>query len=202
MGLCCGKSASAAASASVSRDIIGGGGDNGEKIEMAILSESDTIEDQYRVLSHCDKVKRRTFNGLIRLVKLVSVYDGDTFKVVTSLSCKEECAEYTLRLSGIDTPELRPIETTPHRELHKTAGLAVRDMLKKIFPVGTVFSVVFDQEDKYGRLLGTVWTTGDNSYCVNRWMINNDYALPYDGGTKRVFSEEFLKAVCSRLDGN
>ena len=41
-----------------------------------------------------------------RKVKLISVYDGDTFKV--NLPCKKEifCKNILVRVKGIDTPEI------------------------------------------------------------------------------------------------
>ena len=35
--------------------------------------------------------------------------------------------------------------------------------------------------EKYGRLLADVYV--DNIH-VNQWMLDNKYAVPYDGGTK------------------
>ena len=41
------------------------------------------------------------------------------------------------------------------------------------------------QKDKYGRLLADVYF--DNMH-VNQWMIDNNYAVSYDGGKKQKFN--------------
>ena len=40
--------------------------------------------------------------------------------------------------------------------------------------------------EKYGRLLATVICDGVN---VNTWMLENKYAVSYDGGTKIIPDE-------------
>ena len=39
--------------------------------------------------------------------------------------------------------------------------------------------------DKYGRLLVTVYK---NDICMNNWLIENNYAFAYDGGTKKSWA--------------
>ena len=43
--------------------------------------------------------------------------------------------------------------------------------------------------EKYGRLLADVYIDGEN---MNQWMLNNNYAVKYDGGTKSK-PESWLK---------
>ena len=43
-----------------------------------------------------------------------------------------------------------------------------------------------DDLDKYGRLLTVIYIDGVN---VNQWLIDNEYAFAYDGGTKRSWEE-------------
>ena len=46
--------------------------------------------------------------------------------------------------------------------------------------------------DKYGRLL--VEIVCDNGSCnVNQWLIDNNYAFIYDGGTKQSWSDFLFK---------
>jgi micrococcal nuclease len=153
---------------------------------------------EYTLLKRCQDQPRRTFQGKKRLAKLISIYDGDTFTIVTRLSPKEPFCEYSIRLSGIDTPEIRHSDP-----LHKQAGHIVRDVLRDIYPIGTIFLVQFEHEDKYGRLLGTLWTCKktwfrsirpDRNIC--QWLVDQNLAVLYDGGTKANFSKEFLDNVC------
>lgn len=141
--------------------------------------------------------KKRTFKGLTRLVRLVEIYDGDTFKIITRLCPQEPLFQYSLRLSGIDAPEIKPKANTPDLNIHKKAGIAVRDKLRQLYPIGTIFIVDFEEEDKYGRLLGTVWTVTKSPFGLGparkydnvcQLILNNGWAMPYNGGKKTNFS--------------
>jgi endonuclease YncB( thermonuclease family) len=64
----------------------------------------------------------------------------------------------------------------------------VRDLLREKI-LNKVVQVECDDLDKYGRLLTVIYIDGEN---VNQWLIDNDYAFAYDGGTKRSW-EEYLE---------
>lgn len=136
--------------------------------------------------------EKRTFHGKTRPVKVISVYDGDTIQIITNLSQHEPLYEYSLRLYGIDTPELKPSLTLNHREAHVLAAQKARDALKNLV-MDKMCVVEFTKEDKYGRLLGTLWTLQKNGRTkninVNQWLLDNSFAKPYTGkGPKPVFS--------------
>jgi endonuclease YncB( thermonuclease family) len=147
------------------------------------------------------KVNRRTYAGVRSFAKIVKIYDGDTFTIVTKLNAAEPYYQYQLRLAGIDAPELKPLLGIPDRDLHVQAGQNVRDIIKNILPEGALIWVEFAKEDKYGRLLGTVhtvkrtcfWYTPDYNLC--NWLVEKRYALPYSGKTKTDFSTSFLRAI-------
>lgn len=156
---------------------------------------------EYIRLSRVDpsKVPERTFKGEARLAKLVSVYDGDTITVITRLSPQEPFRQYKVRLYGIDTPEMRPPLNEPHRELHKKAANCVKQAILDKCPIGSILMINFQNEDKYGRLLGTSWTTKKGwlwristkeNLCL--WLIKKGYALSYSGGKKQDFTHDQL----------
>lgn len=164
-----------------------------------------SINREHRRLLKVDrsKTQKRTFNGQIRIGIVDSIYDGDTVTIITRLHPGEPYAKYSLRLSGFDAPEVSPRSTTPHRALHKSAGLAVRDYLNSYIPVGSVVQITFEKEEKYGRLLGTIhkleysrcymkYVVGEN---VNEHLLNNYMVLPYTGDTKGVFDEATLERI-------
>jgi endonuclease YncB( thermonuclease family) len=91
--------------------------------------------------------------------------------------------KWNCRLTGVDTPELR---TSNQKE--KEYGYVVRDLLREKI-LNKVVQVECDDLDKYGRLLTVIYIDGEN---VNQWLIDNDYAFAYDGGTKRSW-EEYLE---------
>jgi endonuclease YncB( thermonuclease family) len=142
-------------------------------------------------LNQCLTAEKRTFNGKTRFVKVSSVYDGDTVNIITNLTPTEPFYEYALRLHGIDTPELKPALALTHREAHILAAQKARDALKTLV-LNKLCLVDFTKEDKYGRLLGTLWTlqsdTQTKNINVNQWLLENRFALPYTGkGPKPVF---------------
>lgn len=117
---------------------------------------------------------------------VIRCYDGDTITIVSDPY--GEVCRFTLRISGLDTPEIKG--TTA---LEKTAAEIVRDELKKMISNKYV-QIKIHGNDKYGRLLADIWVDG-YSDSINQWLLDNKYALPYDGGKKSVFQDEFLMAI-------
>ena len=114
--------------------------------------------------------------------KVVSVYDGDTIKCVFPLN--DKLYKWNCRLSGVDTPELRT-----RNKNEKKFGYQVRDNLREKI-LGKVITLKCGEFDKYGRLLATVKCDGDKC-SINEWLVENDYAFKYDGGTKKSW-EDYL----------
>lgn len=148
--------------------------------------------------------EKRTFNNTTRLAKLDTIYDGDTFTVVTRLNDNEPFYKYQLRLLNIDTPELKPLLIDPNRILHKEAGYVVRDILRDVLPLGCILMLDFKKEDKYGRLLADVWTTVTTwwgfgplrrGWSVSKYLLDNNLAVPYNGQTKNEFTQSFLANI-------
>lgn len=167
-----------------------------------------SINREYRKLRKIDGVEKRTFNGITRLAKLTSIYDGDTFKMITRIDHKEPFYEYSIRLTDIDTPEIKPSLSMVNRDLHKQAAVRVRDILRGFYPEGTIFLVDFKKEDKYGRLLGTIWTTKKRFFGLGKpckdlnlsdWLLKNNLALQYGGDTKSDFTTQDLHGILKRI---
>ena len=123
-------------------------------------------------------VKEFSFKGQKKQAKVVSVYDGDTIKVVFEMLGK--LYKFNCRIQHVDTPEIR---TRDKKE--KEYGLKVRDELRKKI-MNSVVTIVCDDFDKYGRLLVDIDIDGE---LISEWLIKNDYAFRYDGGTKKSWSE-------------
>lgn len=159
--------------------------------------------DHYRLSRiNMEETKRRTFNEKFRLAKIKSIYDGDTFTIITRLHRGEPYEEYSIRLLGFDAPEVKPVMTTPNRELHKQAGLHLRDLLRERFQPGTIVAVEFTKEEKYGRLLGEIFTVQRNWYfkyvkgvSIGASLVLHGLVLPYGGQTKSDFNEGMLHHI-------
>lgn len=109
--------------------------------------------------------------------KVIKVYDGDTITVAARLHDSFPVNRFSVRLSGIDTPEMRS-----KNENEKNKAILAKDFLERTILEQTVILENVSTE-KYGRLLATVYYNGMN---MNEMMITNNYAVPYDGKTKKI----------------
>ena len=107
--------------------------------------------------------------GYTYRAEVISVYDGDTITVDIDLGLGVWVCGQTLRLYGIDTPELRGEE--------RPEGLKVRDwLLEKLMGRPIVVQTLKDDKGKYGRWLAIVWLDGEN---VNDELLLSGRAKPY-----------------------
>lgn len=118
--------------------------------------------------------------------KVVNVYDGDTCKVVFPLN--GEIYRWNVRLTGYDTPEMRPPRSQENRDEEIKAAYLARDFLKsKVMNEEQLVYIKCGEFDKYGRLLGTLFLEENDEVSVNDLMIDNGHGYAYDGGTKKRF---------------
>lgn len=103
--------------------------------------------------------------------RVTKVVDGDTMHVTVSLGL-DSYQNITLRLAGLDTPEM----STPEG---KTAKVWVQEWVDAhvdsdgYLPLATIK----DRREKYGRYLAVVGTLNDE-------LLSNGIARPYDGGKR------------------
>jgi endonuclease YncB( thermonuclease family) len=84
-------------------------------------------------------------------------------------------------LRGIDSPEIKT-----KNEKERILGIEARDGLRK-FIMNEIVTLENVDYDKYGRILADVVTK--EGVNVSDWMLSNDYAVKYNGGTKYRPSE-------------
>ena len=132
-----------------------------------------------------DDAPEFSLEGNIVEAKVLSVYDGDTIKCAFPLNNK--MYKWNCRLSGVDTPEIRTRNKT-----EKEYGYKVRNNLREKI-LGKVVNLECGDFDKYGRLLVNV-KCKDDDCCVNDWLINNNFAFKYNGGTRKSW-DEYLKNI-------
>ena len=112
------------------------------------------------------------YKGIIR-----RVVDGDTVDITLDLGF-DILYNNRIRLLGIDTPESRT------RDLEeKKLGLAAKDRVKELCPVGSTVTVktTKDGRGKFGRILGEIYVGDVN---VNQLLIEEGHAVEYFGGKK------------------
>lgn len=103
-------------------------------------------------------------------------YDGDTC-YVTMPALPKSLSKMTVRILGIDTPELRG-ECSKEKEL----AMKARIFANKTFREARVIEFKDLKWDKYGgRILSNVYLDG---YLYADMIINEQLARPYDGGKK------------------
>ncbi len=97
------------------------------------------------------------------------VYDGDTITVDFDLGFDIMLKNQKIRLSRINTPEIRGKE--------RQEGLKSRDALReKISNKWVTIKTQKDKKGKYGRWLGEVWL---DDTCMNDWLLQEGYASLY-----------------------
>jgi micrococcal nuclease len=117
---------------------------------------------------------------IYRIKEIHKVVDGDTIDASIDLGF-DISLEKRIRLAGVDTPESR---TTDLKE--KAMGLESKEWLKKKLEGAKdiiIKTELPDSTEKYGRIIGHLFINGQET-SLNNQMIDEGYALAYDGGTK------------------
>jgi len=146
-------------------------------------------------------INKRTFNGTKKYVELYRVYDGDTIEIITKLDMFETKKRYMCRLKNIDSLELKPNKNIKDRPIMIEYAEKTKKILELLLT--PILYIEFEEEDKYGRLLGTVYLT-ERIKCIyfysyykkglniNSWFITNSLVNSYDGGTKEEYNIEWV----------
>ena len=125
---------------------------------------------------------------IYRIKSVTKVVDGDTIDADIDLGFDISLTK-RIRLAGIDTPESR---TTNLKE--KALGLESKEWMKKTLAGAKdilIKTELPDSTEKYGRIIGHLFINGQET-SLNNQMIDEGYALPYDGGTKGMDLELLL----------
>jgi micrococcal nuclease len=110
--------------------------------------------------------------------QVVKVYDGDTITIASKMPYDNSpMYRFSVRLNGIDTPEIKG-----KTDDEKSMAIEVRNKLSELIMNKRVFLKNVSSE-KYGRILADVYL--DDTIHINQWLVDNRYAVKYDGGTKR-----------------
>jgi len=118
--------------------------------------------------------------------RINKVLDGDTVDIDLDLGFNIVLANQRVRMIGVDTPESR----TANKE-EKVRGTLSKKKLSEKLPTGSWVKIQTHKDDgnddKFGRILGEfILEDGTN---VNQWLIENNYAVPYQGENKELVQE-------------
>lgn len=111
----------------------------------------------------------------------VRVHDGDTITVDFPGTPEVFGKDIGVRLLGIDTPELRDPDPVV-----RAYAFRARDYLTARVRVAKKLEVRQPSRDKYFRMGGVLIIDGID---VQKDLLNQGYAKPYDGGTKSPWTE-------------
>ncbi len=112
----------------------------------------------------------------IKNVTVVSVYDGDTFKVNISGYPDIVGKKISIRIYGIDTPEIRGTKG-------EIKELALKAKLFTDYKLRNAKKIILKnvRRGKYFRIIADVYADGEN---LAQLLIDVGYAKPYFGGKK------------------
>ena len=125
---------------------------------------------------------------IYRIKSITKVVDGDTIDADIDLGFDISLTK-RIRLAGIDSPESRT------RDLEeKKLGLESKEWLKKALEGAKDILIKTEKPDsteKYGRIIGHLFINGQET-SLNNQMIDEGYALAYEGGKKDMDLELLL----------
>jgi endonuclease YncB( thermonuclease family) len=108
--------------------------------------------------------------------KVIKVYDGDTITIASKLPNTETpIYRFSVRLSGIDSAEIHGKTKNEKKE-----AILARDALHTLI-FGKMVHLKNVSTEKYGRILADVYL---EELHINQWMLTENLAVPYNGGTK------------------
>jgi micrococcal nuclease len=126
---------------------------------------------------------------------IIKIVDGDTVDVDIDLGFDVILKNQRIRVHGIDTPESRTSD-----KLEKVFGLAAKEKVKSLIPVGTqqVLRTIKDRDDgdargKFGRILGDFLVNYEGEdQLLTDIMIDEHHAVSYHGQNKDDIEQQHL----------
>ena len=111
---------------------------------------------------------------------VLKVYDGDTIMIASKLPFENSpIYRFSVRLAGIDTPEIKG-KTENEKNMAKEAKNKLQNMImNKYILLKNV------NTEKYGRILADIYL---EDLHINKWLIEQNLAVKYDGGTKQIWN--------------
>jgi len=114
--------------------------------------------------------------GSATVEKVTSIYDGDTFRANIKDYPKIVGYRMSVRILGIDTPEMRA-KCSKEKELARSAKKLTVSLLRNAKKI----ELRNIKRGKYFRLLADVYV---DDVSIADELLKNGFAVKYDGGTK------------------
>ena len=114
--------------------------------------------------------------GTAIVSKVISVYDGDTFRVDIDSLPPIVGKNIPIRLNGVDTPEIRG-----KCQYEKDLALKARDFVRNKLANAKEIKLTKLQRGKYFRVVADVMVDG---VSLEKELLENKLAYKYTGGKK------------------
>ena len=114
--------------------------------------------------------------GTVIVSRVISVYDGDTFRVDIDSLPPIVGKNIPIRLNGVDTPEIRG-----KCEYEKDLAIKARDFVRNKLANAKEIKLNNLQRGKYFRVVANVLVDG---VSLEQELLDNEFAYKYTGGKK------------------
>ena len=114
--------------------------------------------------------------GTVTVSKVISVYDGDTFRVNIASLPPIVGKNIPIRVNGVDTPEIRG-----KCQYEKNLALKARDFVRGKLANAKEIKLTNLQRGKYFRVVANVLVDG---VSLEQELLDNELAYCYDGVKK------------------
>jgi endonuclease YncB( thermonuclease family) len=119
--------------------------------------------------------------GTVTVSKVISVYDGDTFRVNIDSLPPIVGKNIAIRVNGVDTPEIRG-----KCQYEKDLTLKARDFVRGKLSSAKEIKLTNLQRGKYFRVVANVLV---DSVSLEQELLDNQLAYEYSGGKKLSWCE-------------
>jgi len=114
--------------------------------------------------------------GTVTVSKVISIYDGDTFRVDIDSLPPIVGKNIPIRLNGVDTPEIRG-----KCQYEKDLALKARNFVRNKLANAKEIKLTKLQRGKYFRVVADVYLDG---VSLEQELLENKLAYKYTGGKK------------------
>mgnify|MGYP006413951103 FL=1 len=92
---------------------------------------------------------------------------------------------------------MKPLKSQKNRLVEKEYAKTSKKALSALI-LNKIVIIDFEKKEKYGRHMGTIFLLQNNNpnmkwVNVNKWMVQEKYAIKYDGNKKISFSQRNFK---------
>ena len=119
--------------------------------------------------------------GTLIVEQITSIYDGDTFRANLKGVPPIIGNRMSIRLSGVDTPEIRG-----KCDREKKLALQAKQFTVAFLRNAKFIQLIHIKRGKYFRIVAEVDADGQN---LSDALVKAGLAVPYDGGTKTNWCE-------------